>query len=85
MSESGQCSVGSGQRPEASSAIALRVNGLFFHKVSATGRVMTTWSLPGARLFGTWQIEEIDKVERRLLKKGHTVVREMVTVTGGAA
>ena len=57
--------------PSADRAIVLRVNnGRFFAGTSKTGRVQTAWSVAGAKLFGDWQTDKIEKAERQLFSRG---------------
>lgn len=59
-------------------AIVLVVGTRFFYGKSKTGRVQTAWSLAGAKMFGDWQTEEIQKAEKMLKSKGYKPERVQV-------
>ena len=63
----------------AHEAIAILVNGRYFRGFGRNGRLLTAWSLAGARLFAAWRPEEIEEVERRLRAKGYEPVRYRVS------
>ncbi|MES9872656.1 MAG: hypothetical protein ABW146_06080 [Candidatus Sedimenticola sp. 6PFRAG7] len=60
--------------------IVIMVGGRYFKGKGKSGRVQTAWSLAGAKLFGDWRLEEIEKAERLLTKKGYKPERFVVSV-----
>ncbi len=65
---------------DATKAVVLVVNGRYFRGFGQDGRLLTAWSLAGAKLFAHWRPEEIEKVTRRLREKGYRPVRRYVFV-----
>jgi hypothetical protein len=65
--------------PNAAKAIAIRrEDGRFFCGLSKAGRLQTSWSLAGARLFGDWQERLILKVELLFLMRKQATSRVVV-------
>lgn len=64
-------------------AYAIRINGRFFYEISRTNRVMTAWSLAGARLF--LHHGDIDTVCAKLEKRGKQFEVVTVELVGVAA
>ena len=64
--------------PNANKAIVIKTNGRFFCKYKSK-RISTTWSLVGAKLFGLWQKDEINKIMDILSKKGYKM--EVITIS----
>jgi len=62
------------------SAVAISIGNRWFYGFGSKGQVKTAWCLAGAKLFGRWGNEEIDKVEKRLARKGRAVVRHVVSI-----
>ena len=69
--------------PTGHSAIILMIGHRYFHGFSKRRRLTTAWSLAGAKLFGTWDIQGIEKAERTLAAKGYVVTRCLVEANHG--
>jgi hypothetical protein len=54
-------------------AVVIRVGDRFFHKISATGRVITAWSLAGAKMYIPDDETKIDAMVEVLRKKKRDV------------
>ena len=67
-------------RWELDRAIVLRVGDRFYAH-GKKGRLMTAWSLAGAKLFGEWDEDEIRNAEALVVRKGKTSRRQTVVVT----
>lgn len=61
-------------------ALAIEVNGRFFYRFGKSGQVLTSWSLAGAELFGSWQEDLIANVEARLARKGKRTHRYAIQI-----
>ncbi len=57
--------------PSGEAFVLVRDDGRFFVKFLASGRCVSAWSLPGARLFPTWNLEPLETVQARLGKASH--------------
>ena len=55
-------------------AKAIMLDDRYFVRFQPSGRVLTGWSLAGARLFGPWLHDEIEKACKRLRAKGYSPV-----------
>ena len=64
-------------------AIAIKIDERFFYGFGKSGRVITAWSLAGAKLFGYWHDEDICHIEKRLEAKGKKHHRILVAVQDG--
>jgi len=62
-----------------SSAIALMIGYRFFYAYK-NNRLSTAWCLAGGKLFGTGQIEELEKAEKAIAEKGKKSRRVYVTI-----
>lgn len=55
----------------ADKAIVIFVGKRYFAGFGAKQRLQTAWSLAGARLFGVWRSDEVEKVLRKIRAKGY--------------
>jgi hypothetical protein len=60
-------------------AIVIGVGKRYFIGFGKKGRLQTGCSLSSAKLFADWQIEKIQAVETKLIKKGYKPIRMTVT------
>ncbi len=65
-------------RPDGDKAIVIKIGDRYFSGKTKTGRLKTAWSLAGAKLFGGWSKDEIEKAETFILARGHKSERCVV-------
>lgn len=73
---------------DGKTAIVLVVDGRFFSGTTKNRRLQTAWSLPGAKLFASWEEGKIKAAEALLRSKGKAPGRlgvEVVSVVPNAA
>lgn len=56
---------------DANKAIVIFVGKRYFAGFGARQRLQTAWSLAGARLFGVWRSDEVEKILRKIRAKGY--------------
>ncbi len=62
-------------------AIAITINGRYFHSFSKIGRLSTAWHISGAALFQPWHYGAITKVMNKIHNKGYQTFLVAVAIS----